>query len=148
MNPGIGRLVGPLNVAFVARLGLVLFVSTLLAGALALNPTTAKPAHAAWCGLTSWNLEYDVINSWHVNAQGYDQNGNFQSIWLYLPSYVNRDSNHCWVQNQTMHFYWYGYQWQYFGASTKYLVPVCYSFAGLPLACYQQWSAPSKVSGP
>ena len=113
-------------------------------------PAHAKPVEAStFCGLfnQAWWLEYHDVVAWHVNAQGFDQNGNHQSVWIYTPTYTTYDSNHCWLQDTDMTFYWYGGSWQYLGETTKHLIPECYDFSGLPMVCYSKWSPLPRCTG-
>lgn len=120
----------------------------LLSGAMVAAHGAVTPVAATWCGLTSWNLEYHDLAAWYVYVYGYDENGNYKGIRLYTPNSDTRDYANCWLQNSHVDFYWYSYNLTYLGHTQKQLPPVCYSFAGLPLACYQQWSPPAQIYGP
>ena len=118
-----------------------------LSGVAVVAQAPAKPVAASWCVLSGWTLTYHDSAAWRVTTQGYDGNGNWQSISINTPSYSNYDGNHCWQNNQVLNFYWYGATGNYLSHTTKSLPARCNGW--FPAVwCYTTSSDQAQVYGP
>lgn len=135
--------------ASVRRQIAVLGLAAIIAGFATVAPVPVqKPVGATWCGFNGWSLTYHVQQSWWVVVDGYDTNGDWRAVRIYLPNLSNYDGNHCWAEHQTLTMWFEMYNGTVLSQRTKYLVTLCTEFGGIPLSCWARWSPAAQVYGP